>query len=81
MPDSLQDVEGHDLGDLTEADVLDSPRLHNISLRDVCSSNASSNPTSNPGSGFPSGPVTPPNSFRDGGWFVGSEATLPSFNR
>ncbi|XP_033725960.1 uncharacterized protein LOC117315717 [Pecten maximus] len=69
-----------DLGELNEADVLESPRTPDILVTGVngCSGNSSAT-ASRPGSGFPSYPVTPPNSFMDSG-FMGKEQTLPSFN-
>ncbi|XP_021376972.1 uncharacterized protein LOC110465466 [Mizuhopecten yessoensis] len=69
-----------DLGELNESDVLESPRTPDIMVTGLngCSGNSSAT-ASRPGSGFPSYPVTPPNSFMDGG-FMGKEHSLPSFN-
>ncbi|XP_069102103.1 uncharacterized protein [Argopecten irradians] len=69
-----------DLGELNEADILESPRTPDVMVTGVngCSGNSSAT-TSRPGSGYPSYPVTPPNSYMDGG-FMGKEQTLPSFN-
>ncbi|XP_060083778.1 protein prune homolog 2-like [Ylistrum balloti] len=68
------------LGELNEADVMESPRTPDIMVTSVneCSGNSSAT-ASRPGSGFPSYPVTPPNSYMDSG-FMGKEQTLPSFN-
>lgn len=75
--------QSDNLGDLVEADILEPPSTPDILVSGVNGffSGNSSAKSSEPGSGFPSYPVTPPNSYLESSLDnYNKEYTLPSFN-